>query len=182
MKLAMFQITVLVAAIAGICSCQMCMLPDNDDMEEVIKQIILSSDSSATPTVNVMEVYPVCLALDDVKDHYRLVSVVVRYTCVGHSGCPSGTAEEQIETECTSGVWSNRVQSVTDSVNTRIQNPVANFSTTPRQSCSFCLSPTLVATLGTGLVTDDVTHCVGQCISGFIHSIQPTIYLCVLQV
>ena len=58
--------------------------------------------------------HPVCLAFDNVQDHYRAVSVLVEYTCTGNPSCPSGTAVEQIESECSNGDWSNVVQGSTE--------------------------------------------------------------------
>ena len=62
---------------AGICSCQKCTLPTNEDLEGVIEEILRGDDSSSTPNVNVMRFHPVCLAFDDVQSCYRAVSVVV---------------------------------------------------------------------------------------------------------
>ena len=148
----------VVAVVAGICSCQDCSFPTNDDLEEVISEIIATGDSSADVVINVMRFHPVCLAFGAQQDRYRLVSVVVEYTCSGHDDCPSGTAVEQIESECNSGEWSNTVQgSVLD---TRSVPPDANFTTTTREDCSFCLSPELASSIGP--TTDSVTHCVGK--------------------
>ena len=143
------------AVVAGMCSRQQeCSLPTNDDLEQVIVNIIGFGDSSSLPTVTVARFHPVCLAFGQQQDHYRLVSVVVEYTCSGHGNCPSGTAVEQIESECdsTSGVWSNTVQgSVLDT-----RSPDVSFTTT---TSSFCLSTELASSLGP--TTDNVTHCVG---------------------
>ena len=99
------------AVVAGMCSCQQeCSLPTNDDLEQVIVDIIRFGDSSSLPTVTVARFHPVCLAFGQQQDRYRLVSVVVEYTCSGDINCPSGTAVEEIESECDSGVWSNIVQ------------------------------------------------------------------------
>ena len=148
----------VVAVVAGICTCQDCSFPTNNDLEEVIADIIETGDSSADAVINVMRFHPVCLAFGAQQDRYRLVSVVVEYTCSGHDDCPSGTAVEQIESECNSGVWSNTVQeSVFD---TRSLPPDASFTTTTREDCSFCLSPELASSIGP--TTDNVTHCVGE--------------------
>ena len=146
------------AIVAGICSCQKCSLPTNNDLEEVIKDIIEVDDSSSTPNVNVTHFHPVCLAFDDVQDRYRAVSVLVEYTCSGHPNCPSGTVVEQIESECDNGVWSNVVRGSMD--HTHSQTTEASFSTPTREDCSLCVSHELGASLS--LVTDSVTHCVGE--------------------
>ena len=148
----------IVAVVAGLCSCQECSFPTNDDLEQVISEIIPTGDSPSTPDVNVMRFHPVCLAFGQQQDRYRLVSVVVEYTCSGSTNCPSGTAVEQIESECVSGVWSNEVEGNTD--NTRSTTTEASFTTTTREDCSFCFSPELADTLGP--TTDSVTHCVGK--------------------
>ena len=148
----------VVAVVAGICSCQDCSFPTNGDLEQVITDIIQFGDSSSIPTVTVARFHPVCLAFGQQQDRYRLVSVVVEYTCSGNTNCPSDTAVEQIESECINGAWSNIVQS--SALDTRSVPPDASFNTTTRENCSFCLSPELAD--GMGATTDTVTHCVGE--------------------
>ena len=148
------------ATVAGICSCQ-CTLPTNGDLELVIKGIIEADNASSTPTVNVMSFHPVCLAFDEIQDRYRAVSVMVNYTCTDNPSCSSGTAVEQIESECVNGQWSNVVRGVKE--RTRSQATKASFSTSTREDCSLCVSPELGAALS--LVTDNVTHCVGECVT-----------------
>ena len=147
--------TLIVAIVAGICSCQEeCSFPTNDDLEQAIAAIIEIRDRSNDADVNVMRFHPVCLAFGQQQDRYRHVSVVVEYTCSGNTNCPSGTAVEQIETGCASGVWFNRV--------TRSITTEASFTTTTREDCSFCFSPEIAGS--EGATTDSVTHCVGECI------------------
>ena len=153
-------VVLVVATVAGICSCQKCTLPTNEDMKDVIINIFRADDSSSTPSVNVMSIHPVCLALDDVQDRYRVVSVLVEYTCSGYTGCPSGTALEQIESECVNGMWSNTVQGSPEF--TRSQTTEASFSTSTREDCAFCVSPELDDEAGLSLSPDSVTHCVGE--------------------
>ena len=151
--------TLIVAIVAGICSCQEeCSFPTNDDLEQVIKEIIETGDSSIDADVDVMRFHPVCLAFGQQQDRYRLVSVVVEYTCSGNTNCPSGTVVEQIESGCDGGVWSNMVLGNTDF--TRSVSTEANFTTTTREDCSSCLSTELASILGP--TTDSVTHCVGK--------------------
>ena len=152
----------VVAMVAGLCSCQEeCLFPTYDDLEQVISEIIPTGDSPSAPDVTVMDFHPVCLAFGQQQDHYRLVSVVVNYTCSGNTNCPSSTAVEQIESGCVSGVWSNEVEGNVDF--TRSTTTEASFTTTTREDCSFCLSPELADTLGP--TTDSITHCVGECIT-----------------
>ena len=154
-------VVLVVATVAGICSCQRCTLPTNGDLEDVIAEIIGSDDSSSTPNVTVMSSpHPVCLAFDDVQDRYRAVSVLVEYTCNGNPSCPSGTVVEQIESQCDSGVWSNIVQGSTEF--SRSPTPEASFSTSTRQDCVFCVSPDLNLEAGLSFSPDSVTHCVGE--------------------
>ena len=40
---------------------------------------------------DVMSFHQVCLALNDVQDHYHAVSVLMEYTCSGHTRHCSGT-------------------------------------------------------------------------------------------
>ena len=156
----------LVVVVAGVCLCQDCSFPTNDDLEEVIVNIIRLGDSSSIPIVTIARFHPVCLAFGAQQDRYRLVSVVVEYTCSGHTNCPSGTAVEQIESECGSGIWSNTVLSSTD--NTRSVPPDASFNTTTREDCSFCLTAELANNI-IGVTTDNVTHCVGECITDKVY-------------
>ena len=155
----------VVAVVAGICSCQDCSFPTNDDLEEVIANVIRSGDSPTPPTVTVARFHPVCLAFGAQQDRYRLVSVVVEYTCSGNTNCLSGTAVEQIESECDSGVWSNTVQGSTE--NTRSVPPDASFNTTTREDCSFCLTAELANNI-ISVTTNNVTHCVGECITDYL--------------
>ena len=139
------------------CSCQECSYPTNDDLKDVIERVIVSGDSSTTLSVNVIKFHPVCLACSAKQGLYHSLSVVVQYTCFGHANCPSGTAQEQIESDCINRRWSNRVLGITE--NTRSLTTSANFSTTTRGDCAFCLSPELANMFS--LRTDTVTHCVG---------------------
>ena len=156
-------VVLVVAIVAGICSCQMCTLPTSGDLEDVIRDIIEESDSATTPNVDVMSIHPVCLALDDVQGRYRAVSVIVEYTCSGNTRCPSGTAVEQIESECDDGTWSYIVQSSPEF--TRSPTPEANFSTSTRQDCVYCVSPELDVAAALSLSPDSVTHCVGESVT-----------------
>ena len=153
-------VVLVVATVAGICSCQECTLPTSGDLEEVIVNIFRADDSASTPTVIVESVHPVCLALDKVQDHYRAVSVLVEYRCSGYTGCPSGTVVEQIESECSIGVWSNTVRGSPEF--TRSQTTEASVSTSTREDCVFCVSPELVKEAPLSLSPDNVTHCAGE--------------------
>ena len=143
----------------GPASCQSdCAYPAGSDLEDVIMSSIPTGDNPATPTVDVLDFHPVCLAYSQERDRYRYVSVVIEYTCTGNANCPSGTAVEQFESQCSGGAWSHSVQGDVD--NTRTENPTANFSTTTREDCAFCFSPATAAAFS--ITTDDVTHCVGK--------------------
>ena len=132
-----------------------CALPTKGDLKKVIEEIF----KAPITTVDVMNFHLVCLAFDDVQDRYRGVSVLVEYTCSGHGNCPSGTAVEQIESECDNGVWSNTVHGFTVTVSNRSQTTKASWETSTQKNCSFCLSPKLESHR---YVIDPVTHCVGE--------------------
>ena len=158
MQVMLTQITVTALIITmGVCNCQDCSYPTNEDLEDVIKELVPSADSPMTPNVNVMGFNPVCLAVSDEKDLYRHVSAVVEYTCSGNSNCPTGRSEEQIESECNIGVWSTNVLGFTEHTHSVTTN--ASLSTMTREDCAFCLSLELATRLS--LTADDVTHCVG---------------------
>ena len=150
----------LVAAVAGICSCQDCTLPTDNDVKGVIEDIILLSGHNLRPTIDVMMIHPVCLAFSATQDRYRYVSVVVKYTCTGNTNCPSSTAVEQIESECINGMWSNSAAGNTQDI--RSVPTQAGFLTATRENCTICLSPELITASGIPLPTDHVTHCVGE--------------------
>ena len=153
-------VVLVVATVAGICSCQPCTLPTSGDVEDVIVGIIEAADSSNVPNVNIIRFHPVCLAFDDVQDHYRAVSVVVEYTCNANPSCPSGTVVEQIESECSNGIWFNVLEGTPEF--SRSQTPEASFSTSTREDCVFCVSPELIAQAELSYSPDSVTHCVGE--------------------
>ena len=166
MRLTTALATLIVALTAGGVSGQMdCPEITETALENVIRNSIPTGDSPATPTVDVLSFHPVCLAYSQERDRYRFVSVVVEYTCTGNANCPSGTAVEQFESQCSGGAWSHSVQSNTD--DTRTENPTANFSTTTREDCAFCFSPALATTLN--ITTDIDTHCVGKYIMLYLH-------------
>ena len=145
------------AVVAGLCSCQQqCLFPTNDDLELVIAMILVE-ESPPPPTINVIRFHPVCLAFGEQQDRYRVVSVVLEYTCSGNTNCPPGTVVEQIDSVCNGGRWSP--------VSTEnVPRPVfteANFTTTTREDCLFCLSQEMNQIQ---LPIDNVTHCLGECV------------------
>ena len=135
-----------------------CTFPSNSDVEDVISRILPTADSPSTPTVDVSTFQPLCLAYSQERNRYRFFSVLVRYTCEGNANCPSGTALEQIESQCINGEWSNSVLGSVE--NTRRTDPTATLSTTTREDCAFCLSTDLANPMS--LNTDSLTHCVGE--------------------
>ena len=153
----------LVAGFLGLASCQMdCALPDNSDIAVVLSGVLRSGDSSSTPVINVIGFTPRCLAVSAQRDRFRYFSVLVEYTCTGHSLCPDEgvTAREQIESECAGQVWNNRVLGST--VNTRETNVTdPPISVPTRQDCAVCASPTISANV-IGQESDDIYHCVGE--------------------
>ena len=135
------------------------------ELETVIKDNFPGHRDFGIPTVNVLDFHPVCLAYSQERDRYSFVSVVVEYTCTGNANCPSGTAVEQFESQCTGGKWSHSVQGYVDIA--RTINPTADFSTTTREDCAFCFSPALATSFS--IATDNDTHCVGRYMHASIH-------------
>ena len=153
----------LVALLVASVSCQEldCAFPTNSDIESIMDSALRSADSPADPTITLVGgFHTVCLAFSRQKDRYRAISVLVQYTCVGSSNCPSGTVTEQFEAQCNdnNNEWTNRV--LGDIENIRTPSPSATISTLRREDCSFCASPDKV--MGSGVTTDAVTHCVGE--------------------
>ena len=135
-----------------------CAFPTSSDLEEIIAIHFTSGDSPQTPTVDVLDFHPVCLAYSEEQGRYRAVSMVVKYTCTGSAQCPSGTAVDQFESECNNrGVWTANAGFTTS---IRTTDPTANFLTATRRECSFCYSPFVATTFS--ITTDTVTHCVGK--------------------
>ena len=155
-------VVALVALLVASVSCQEldCAFPTNSDIESIVGHAIQAFDSPAEPTITLVGgFHTVCLAFSEQKDRYRAISVLVQYTCVGSSNCPSGTVTEQFEAQCNdNNEWTNRVFG--DTTNTRTLSPSATTSTQRREDCSFCASP--AKAMGVGITTDAVTHCVGE--------------------
>ena len=158
---------VVAAALAtcflGLASCQMpmdCALPTGSEIETVLIDIIAVGDSSSTPDIDVISFTPRCLAVSEQRDRYRAISILVNYTCTGNTLCPDGDiGEEQIESDCVNGVWSNVVLGGTDF--TRDATPEdAPASDPTRRDCAFCASPDLA--MANGIQSDDVYHCIGE--------------------
>ena len=137
-----------------------CSPPGRSDLESVITAIILTGDSAEPPQIILSNFNVVCRAFSQQQDLLRVVSVVVEYTCTGHSNCQSGTVVEQIESGCQSGSWSNIVFGSSEPSEIVSVPNGATFSTTARDDCSLCLSTQLAT--GQGIPTDTVTHCVGE--------------------
>ena len=166
MHLTIVAVLIVVLTASGASSQIDCPEITEAELETVIKDGIPEHRDLGTPTVDVLDFHPVCLAYGPERDRYRYVSVVVEYTCTGNSeesNCPTGTAVEQFDSQCNGGKWSHSVQSNVDIA--RTVNPTANFSTTTREDCAFCFPPTLATSLS--LITDPVTHCLGRYMNPF---------------
>ena len=160
MRLTIIAALIVVLTAGGVSGQMDCPEITETALKDVIGNNIPTGEHPHTPTIDVLSFHPVCLAYSPERDHYRFVSVVVEYTCTGHVNCPSGTAVEQFDSQCSGGTWSHSVLSDVDNI--RTVNPTANFSTTAREDCAFCFSPATVTGLGSTRVTDTVTHCVGR--------------------
>ena len=153
-------LTVILLAVAvGFGSCNTCAYPTKSDIEPVIKNILeYNQVMHGDLNIQVSILHPVCLAVGNVPNRYRAVSVWVRYTCSGDDDiCPSGTVEEQIESECEGGVWSvvDDDNPDEDPGDTRTVNPTAKYATTTKRNCYNCLSPERAR----GIDPDGTTHC-----------------------
>ena len=163
MRLTIIAALIIVLTAGGVSGQVDCPEITEAALENVIVNNIPTGQGSPPPKIDVLSFHPVCLAYSQERDRYRFVSVVVQYTCTGNANCPSGTAVEQFDSQCSRGTWSHSVLSDFD--NTRTKNTTANFSITPREDCSICASfPTAT---GSSLTTDPVTHCVGRYMSPF---------------
>ena len=136
------------------------MSPTTSDLECVISTILAAGDSRYPPQITLSNFTVVCRAFAQQQDLLRFVSVVVEYTCTGHSNCLSGTLVQQIESGCQGGSWSNNVHgSYTFNQPFYIlsPSPQANLSTSGRNDCSFCASPQVFYH-----TIDTITHCSGE--------------------
>jgi len=165
MRLTALATLIVVLAAGGVSGQMDCPEFTEAAMENVIANYIETGDNPQPPILDILRLRPVCLAYSQERDRYRFVSVVVEYTCTGHANCPSGTAVEQFDSQCSSGTWRHSVLSDVD--NARRENPTADISTTTREDCALCLSPATAA--GLGLTTDNVAHCVGMFIMLYLH-------------
>ena len=145
-KLCIMQsVALLVLLMAWMSSGQnVCPPPTSSDLETVIANILTEGDSAAPPQIIVLNFNVVCRAFARQRDLLRGVSVVVEYSCSGHSNCPLGTVVEQIESGCLGGEWSNSVGGTTEP--SFIHSPLngSTLSTTARDGCWFCFSPQLL--------------------------------------
>lgn len=155
----------VIATLVGICSSSgMCTYPTVADIQGVIKEMIKLGDNSTEPTIEVMmnDVRSLCLAFDEIEDHLRFVSVLVRYTCTGNPNCPLGRLPEQIESECVDGSWHYVVWETPGY--SRSQTTEASFLTPIREDCVVCVSPEILIITGQteNHVLDSITHCIGK--------------------
>ena len=163
MRLTIIAALIVVLTAGGVSGQMDCPEITEAALKDVIGNNIQTGEDPHPPTVDVLSFHPVCLAYSQERDRYRFVSVVVEYTCTGHANCPPGTAVEQFDSQCSRGTWSHIVASSAD--NTRTVVPTADFSTTTREDCAFCFSPTTAA--GFSFTSDTVTHCLGRYMNPF---------------
>ena len=143
-----------------------CPLPDVNVLETQIAYLFARSDIPSIPTIRIDgNVTYVCLQSGMFKDTYRGMSFLARYECSGSRYCPSNVVEtSQFDLSCASwGAWTTDVLGnleFSDSSFTR--DPVADWTTTLRTDCSFCINPLLLEGIGSPIVSDEATHCVGM--------------------
>ena len=158
MKLSAFLSVVQLLVVLDGGFSQGCAPPTAADLENVMRITIGDGSSSEVLQLAFIEFNIVCRAYGMEINFLRGVSVVVQYTCSGSRMCPTGTALEQIDTECVGGQWAASVLGSTDFI--RSTTTKASLNTTTREDCSFCFSPELAGNLS--LTSDTITHCVGE--------------------
>lgn len=136
-----------------------CTLPTNNDIATLIVSVLQSGHDLNITTIDVTDFQLLCLAYSEEQNRYRYFSVLVEYTCIGNTNCPSGTAIEQLDSQCNSGVWGGVGGNFED---IRTQDPIDTSSTFTREDCALCISPDLISILGIPIVADNETHCVGE--------------------
>lgn len=152
--------TVLLACCLGPILCQTdCAFPTSYDIETLIVNVLQSEHGLSITSIVLWDFQPLCLAHSEEENRYRYFSVLVEYTCIGNTNCPIGTAVEQLDSQCNSGMWGGVGGSFE---NIRMQDPIATSSTRRREDCALCISPDLTGILGIPIVADNETHCVGE--------------------
>ena len=114
--------------------------------------------------ITIRNINYVCLVSGTFSGTYKILSVVVEYTCAGFLVCPSVMPLSQYDFSCnSSGMWE-------DGLNQHFHRDVADAGlTTPnRTECSFCVAPDHPLLAAIPLPYDDVTHCVGMSVCNTI--------------
>ena len=104
----------------------------------------------------------VCQTSGMFRDTYRGISLLAKYECSGSGSCPvEGVVEKsQFDFSCSNGLWIAQIAGSADYIFT--QTPTSTFDTPLRTDCSFCISPLELDSLGSPLVSDELTHCLGK--------------------
>lgn len=79
-----------------------CPLPNKDDIEKGLKDLLLNADASGSYDPTLQSYQYTCLAQGSIKDTYRRVSIIG--TFIPNSGQSQRT--EHFQLECISGIWS----------------------------------------------------------------------------
>ena len=166
---------VLVTCLLGTGSSQLdCAFPTEDDIRGIIANSFVTGENPVAPTVILVQrpdepypFHPVCLAHSMQRNRYRAISVVVEYYCTGDQTCTEERRTEQFETECASdgNIWTNNILDI-NGANTRTESPIADFTTTLRNDCSFCASPD-IASQSNAPTSEATTHCLGETKTNF---------------
>ena len=145
---------------------QQCTRLEDDDPRlgnrgsELASGLIAASFATTTqanaPSVNVFESQVVCLAVGEVRDRYRSISVVANYSCTGsYSECGEPWSVSQFEFACdTNDMWG-----VGSSIGTLTTPADASLSSSLRVDCLTCAGNDTGMMFAT--VPDD-NHCVGE--------------------
>lgn len=128
------------------------------------QSLLLSGESSQTPSSKVISINVVCESQAKVANKYRFTSLVVEFTCSSTDprlNCADSTIVNlgQLDLACDgSNQWSGNVRFSTS--NTFTNNPQADLSTTLESRCGICINP-LHQNLPTNPATSisNVTHC-----------------------
>ena len=127
-------------------------------------RVFLVGDSPTPPTIRIVNMSYVCQMSGMFRDTYRGISLLAKYECGGSPLCPvpvEGVVEKsQFDFACSNGKWVAGV--IVGPQFALTENPNSTFDTPLRTDCSFCISPPELESLGSTLVSDELTHCVGK--------------------
>ena len=137
-----------------------CSLPDTSTIEGLIADALLTADNLTPPTIRIVNMSYVCQTSGLFRDTYRGISLLAKYECGGSGSCPVEGVVAQFDFSCTKDIWVAQVIQSADFIFTRTPN--STFDTPLRTDCAYCISPRQLESLGSSVVSDELTHCVGK--------------------